>query len=309
MVSHKAFYVLVGILLLAGISLTLYRHYSFDIPWTPGEKRQTWSVEAKVEFDATGKEVVASLAIPDTQPGFTQLNQQTASPGYGQSYVQRDGGQRVEWSIRHAQGEQALYYKVDMLVDPYAITTHPSLPPKLKVSVEKEPYATAAKQLLERATERSATPYTLARELILEFKNKGQTAELLAKVKNRSDWVVTLLQQAGIPARIVHTLSLEDGRRRQELEPYIQVFDGKDYQLFNPETGVQGRPDNLLIWEYRSSPILEIVGGTKSHVSFSMIKQQQPFSVALNQKFSGNDFMNFSLYTLPLEEQALFKGI
>ena len=40
-----------------------------------------------------------------------------------------------------------------------------------------------------------------------------------------------------------------------------------------------------------------------------MIQQELPFGVALNQKFADEALINFSLYTLPLEEQALFKGI
>jgi hypothetical protein len=308
--SRKAFYLLVGLLIVSGLGLTLHRHYTFDIPWLPGEQRQTWSIEAKVEFEAQDKEVLASLAIPGTQPGFTQLSQQTASPGYGLAYTKRDnGGHRAEWSIRHASGEQALYYKVDMLLDPYAVPPEPSQPPALKVSIEKEPYATSANQLLDRAQERSSTPYTLARELIQEFKNQSQNAELLAQLKTQTQWIVQLLQQAGVPARQVHALFLEDGRRRQELVTYIQVFDGNDYQLFNPETGEQGRPDNLLLWEYHSGPVLELIGGANSHVTFSMIQQELPFGVALNQKFADETLINFSLYTLPLEEQALFKGI
>ncbi|WP_438971328.1 inactive transglutaminase family protein [Methylophaga sp.] len=310
MVSRKPFYLLVGLLILAGVSLSLHRHYTYDIPWLPGETRQTWSIEAKVELDAMGGEILASLAIPDTQPGFTQLNQQTASPGYGLSFSEREtGGQRALWSIRKASGEQTLYYKVDMLLDPYAIPPETSKPPSLKVNIEKEPYATAADQLLDRAQERSSSPYTLARELIQEFKNQSQNAQLLAKLKPQLNWIVQLLHKAGVPARQIHALELEDGRRQQELVDYLQVFEGEEYELFNPETGERGRPENLLLWEYHSEPVLEVVGGVNSDVTFSMIEQEQPFGVALNQKFADSEVLNFSLYTLPLEEQALFKGI
>ena len=91
--------------------------------------------------------MLASLAIPGTQPGFTQLSQQTASPGYGLSYTKREnGGQRAEWSIRQATGEQALYYKVDMLLDPYAGPTEPNQPPAVKSRIEKKPYANTPQQ-------------------------------------------------------------------------------------------------------------------------------------------------------------------
>lgn len=112
-----------------------------------------------------------------------------------------------------------------------------------------------------------------------------------------------------MPARRIHALELEDGRRRQALIEYIQVFEGDEYQIFNPENGQQGQPDNMLLWQYHSGPVLEVVGATNAQVTFSMISQEQPFNIALNQKFADNDWLNFSLYTLPLEEQAIFKGI
>ena len=52
MVSRRPFYIVVALLFILGISLMIYRHVAFDVPWLPGEYRQVWSVEAKVEFDA-----------------------------------------------------------------------------------------------------------------------------------------------------------------------------------------------------------------------------------------------------------------
>jgi len=309
MASRAPFYMLVSLLFLAGIALTLHRHIAFDIPWFPGEQRQTWSIEAKVDFEASGDPVTATLAIPNTQPGFTQLNQQTASPGYGLSFIERKGGNYAEWSIREANGNQSLYYKVDMLVDPFAIPPKQEPLANVKPNVEKEPYASAAQMILDRAIERSSSNYTLARELIHEINNQEQTAELLAQIKSKTIWISQLLQEAGVPARRIHALNLEDGRRRQQLIEYIQVFDGENYEIFNPETGEQGHPENLLLWQYHSGPVLEVVGATNAQVTYSMISQEQPFNIALNQKFADNEWLNFSLYTLPLEEQAIFKGI
>ena len=40
-----------------------------------------------------------------------------------------------------------------------------------------------------------------------------------------------------------------------------------------------------------------------------MIEQEQPVNVALAQKFEKSEMMNFSIHSLPLEEQALFRGL
>jgi hypothetical protein len=40
-----------------------------------------------------------------------------------------------------------------------------------------------------------------------------------------------------------------------------------------------------------------------------MIEQEQPVSVALAKKYDKSDWLNFSIHSLPLEEQTLFKGL
>ncbi|MCE9958745.1 UUP1 family membrane protein, partial [Aeromonas rivipollensis] len=156
------------------------------------------------------------------------------------------------------------------------------LPPAIEKQIESEPYATAMKQILERAQERSADGYTLTREIIKEIEKQEQNAELLKSHKSRASLIAELLNNAEVPARVVHALSLEDGRRRQELVDYLQVFNSPtDYKLFNPQTGEQGQPGNLLLWEYNSGALLDVTGGHNSRVTFSMIEQEQPVNVAL----------------------------
>jgi hypothetical protein len=87
-----------------------------------------------------------------------------------------------------------------------------------------------------------------------------------------------MLNQAGISARIVQTLFLEDGRRRQTLVNYLQVFVGDQYALFDPQTGQQRQQNNQLLWEQNSGALLDLIGGRDSQVSFSIIAQEVPAS-------------------------------
>ncbi|MBO1520032.1 inactive transglutaminase family protein [Oceanisphaera pacifica] len=309
MYSRKPFYIIVAVLFLAGLALMLQRHFVYEVPWMPGEKRQIWSIEAKVEFEAQGKPVKASLAIPGSQPGFTLMNESAASPGYGLSFVEANGSSRAEWTIRNAQGHQELYYKVDMMHDPFAKAPLSTQAPAMMAVEVAEPYATAMDQVLSLAKERSADGITLTRELIKELNNRGQNAELLAQYKAPGPLLVELLHRAAVPARLLQGLQLEDGRRRQPLINLLQVYEGESYELFNPETGAQGLQEQQLLWEYHSSPVLDLVGGNNSRVTFTMLQQEQPTNIALAKKFDQPSWIDVSLYNLPLEEQALFKGI
>ncbi len=67
MTSRIPFYLSIILLVVAGIALSVFRHQNYGVPWTPGETRQVWDVEARIEFNANGGEVKASLAAPHTQ--------------------------------------------------------------------------------------------------------------------------------------------------------------------------------------------------------------------------------------------------
>jgi hypothetical protein len=179
--SRISLYVLVLALAGAGLFLTLYRHYVFDVPWLPDAKRQIWSVEAKVEFEALGREVKLSLAVPDTQPGFELMSEHTASSGYGLAFTGEGVTRRAEWSIRQATGRQILYYQVDMLFDEGTFQDRIGTPPKIETVTYTGPEETAISQMLQRAHSRSSDAFTMTRELIAEFNSETQFAQLLVQ--------------------------------------------------------------------------------------------------------------------------------
>tara|TARA_B100000700_G_scaffold97975_1_gene110262 strand:+ start:64799 stop:66307 length:1509 start_codon:yes stop_codon:yes gene_type:complete len=310
--SRLPFYLLVGFLLIAGIALSVHRHVAFEVPWTPGEQRQVWEVEAQVNFTALGDPVMVNLALPSTQQGYRVLTENTASSGYGLAFLEDQGSRQAQWSIRDAAGPQQLYYSVQLLVAPQAVDREAEPPPLPREIAWERPFDTAASQVIERAQQRSADAVTFARELIRDFTGdrQGENARLLLTQFERTPLLVRLLNEADVRAREVSGLALDDGRRRQSLQSWLQVFsDDGSAVLFNPVTGEQGKPDNLLLWEDRGGAVLEVQGGTNSRVSFSMIQHNQPASTAVRNQLAEDTLINFSIHSLPLEEQALFQTI
>ncbi|MGQ4879858.1 inactive transglutaminase family protein [Billgrantia sp. LNSP4103-1] len=309
--SRLPFYFIVGLLMVLGIGTSLHRHYQMEVPWTPGEQRQVWEVEAIVDFTAVGDPVRVDLALPSHQRGYRILTENTASPGYGLSFLQDETGRRAQWSIRSATGSQQLYYSVRLLETDDKRQQQLARPELLEVSWER-PYDTAAAQVIERAWMRSADPYTFARELIRDFGDdrESENARLLLTQFDRTPLLVRLLNQAGVHAREVSGLVLEDGRRRQTVSSWIMVFeDEENWALFNPSTADQGQPENLLLWETGGRALLEVQGGTNSRVTFSMLSRSQPAAAAVRSQLADDTLLNFSIHSLPLEEQALFQTI
>lgn len=310
MTSRIPFYFLITLLVIAGGALSMYRHDVYGVPWTPGESRDLWELEARIEFDAIGDPVKVSMAAPETQQGFTQIDESTSSPGYGVALIDTDKGRRAEWSIREASGKQLLYYKTQMLVDEQA--SYAIEPPKgdtISVSLDN-PQQTAAAALLKQARGLSSDNITLTRELIKQFNDRNnQNASLLLNSLSREQAIINLLSLEGIHARIVGGLQLEDGRRRQSINPMVELWDGEKWQLFNPQNGQMGKPDDILVWNQKGHSMLDVIGGRNSNISFSFIAQDITPQHATREKVEADDLLNFSIHSLPLEEQAMFKTI
>ena len=309
--SRLPFYLIVGVLLIAGIALSIHRHVVFEVPWTPGEQRQVWEIEAQVNLFARGEPVRVDLAIPSDQEGFRIISEHTASSGYGLSFDERASGRTASWTIRSARGNQQLYYSAQALVapnEPPAAVPPPRIPDDV---LWQSPYDTAAVALIQRAYQRSADNYSFASELIrlITGDDQDENARLLLTQFDATALMVRLLNQADIPARELNGLLLEDGRRRQNLTPWLQVYQGEDWALFNPRTGERGNPDDLLLWNTGSGPVLQVEGGTNSRVSFSMLRHSQAASASVREQEIDSTILNFSIHSLPLEEQALFRTI
>lgn len=311
--SRLPFYLIVTLLFVVGIGMSVHRHVEFEVPWAPGEQRQVWEIEAQVNFIANGGPVSVDLALPSTQDGFRLLTEHTASPGYGLHFVDDELGRRAQWTSREAVGSQQLYYSAQVMVAPQAESLDKPPPKLLNVVAWEPPYDTAAAEVIEHAWSRSADDISFTRELIRDFSadRLRENTRLLLTQFDRTPLLVRLLNQAGVSAREVSALSLEHGRRRQSLSTWIQIYQGDKHVLFQPDTGAMGKPENLLLWEDYGQSVLEVEGGTRSRVSFSMLSRNQPATAAVRAQLAAasDTLLNFSIHSLPLEEQALFQTI
>ncbi len=310
--SRAPFYTIIGILALFGLITAWMRHVQMEIPFTPGVQKPVWLIEARIDFDATGEPITARLGLPDSPPGYRSFSEQAAAPGYGYSVVTENGVRRGEWSKREAQGPQTIYYKTQFInvqgeVSPAAQLEQPAA---AHVDWDGPSQETAAQQVLDTALARSSNPQSLTRELIKQLNNDNldqNAALLLSAQTDRSALVEKLVNQAGIPARPALGLYLEDARRHQSLTRLVQVYDGQDWVLFNPGTGEQGVPENLLLWHTGGESILDVAGGNRSRVSFSMIHQTVPALDLIKAQFKESAFSVLSIQHLPIEEQSMFK--
>lgn len=310
MTSRIPFYLLVFALIATGLVMSISRHQTYGVPWTPGETREVWDVEARIEFSAQDKPAKISLAIPHTQKGYTLIEESSSSAGYGLSYLDTDKGRRAEWSIRQASGPQTIYYRTQFLVDEYAeVKVTPPSENIIKPTFSG-PEESAAIAIIETAKARSADNVTFARELLKVLNDLSiQNSSLLLNSMSKVEAASKLLAYADISSKTVGVIELEDGRRRQTIQLMIDVWDGNQWVLFDPQSSNEKVNRNILVWDESNVSLLDVVGGKDSQVHFSMIAQNiTPQQASLN-KAEADHLLNFSIHSLPLEEQAMFKTI
>ena len=307
--SRVSFYAFVLLLIAAGIAIAVWRHLELGVPWMTGEQRPVWMIEARVDFEGLGEASKVSLHIPQDPPGFGILTEQAASPGYGFSILNNSGSRRAEWTKRNVSGPQTLYFKAQFVPDQTRPASIPEQPPQASNEFWEEPEATAVQELIDQARERSSSPESFTRELIrlLQPDSQTQNAALLVSENNRVPMLGRILNHAGIPARTADGLRLEDARRRQHLIPFLQIYDGSQWLTFDPRTGEQGVPGNLLLWRQGSESLLDVVGGDNSEVSFSMLRQTLPALQLATMEANKNGLGVLGFYQLPIEEQSMFR--
>jgi hypothetical protein len=281
------------------------------IPFIPGQEKSIWLVEAKIDFMAKGGPVDASLSLPDKQlPGFELYEEQSASPGYGFSIVTENGDRRAEWTKREAEGEQSLYYSAQFVASDTVDTTTADPVREDHPIYWDDAQELAAGQVLGRAQETSSSPQSLTRELIklLNSPSSDQnTALLRSDQMSEAQLLMRLLDRVGIATRSVMGLYLEDARRRQVLTPMVEIHTGERWLLFNPKTGETGVPANLLLWHRGGISVLDVTGGRRSRVSFSMIRQTVSSRQLALATSSESVLSRLGVYRLPIEEQSMFK--
>ena len=160
--------VMITILIVAGLGLTLYKHFVLGFPLLGKDAATVWSVEAWVSFKAQGDAAQASLTLPDHQSDVWIMDESFASPGYGINQINDGGQRRAVWSIRKADGRQDLFYKVKLRLESGEFTVND--PPESFITpVLPEPYQTAAHSLLNMVTASSADASSFAGTLLSHF--------------------------------------------------------------------------------------------------------------------------------------------
>lgn len=301
------------LLAVAGGALMYYKNRVLGFPLVPDTEAKVWTIEATLTFEAGRGPIKARMFIPGLTPGFSILDENFVSRGFGATPRYVTGGREVQWARRRAQGPQTLYYRAVVYKDSTRIEddTTPPFPPS---PILAEPFSTAAEMIVEDVGSKSADPGSFTGELLQRLANAetDENVDLLLGVDpdpvTLAKTATTLLASALIPSRLVRGIYLQDQVRRADIVPWLMVHDGTRWLYFDPVTGKQGLPDNFLLWWSGTEPFADVDGGRDLDVRVSVRSGvMDPISLARRRtEVREGPLAQLSLFALPIQTQAVY---
>jgi hypothetical protein len=311
-------YLWIVLLTVLGLGLAIYKFAVLGFPVIPGARTQVWTVEAKISFDGQDKGVIAALNLPDVTGNMTVIQTPPSTPGYGYHVEQIDGEAWGIWSKRKASGRQTIRYKTHIYHLPGDTLPGQDEPPGELPDDAAERFdeqtLPPARALIEYAHKRSADGVTFATALLTGLKtvdSYDEFAPFKPRLKTKSETarlLLDLLTLGGIPARTIRGLRLGQGDGKVAIARLIEVWDEDHWTIIDPAGNEVGLPDGFLVWQHGDSALLEVTGGKKSKLSFSVITNERlakDVALYLGEEHEAA-LVNFSIYSLPVEAQNAF---
>ncbi|BBP82232.1 inactive transglutaminase family protein [Pseudomonas sp. No.21] len=306
--------VLITLLVSLGILITAYQIFIQGIPITEDETDDLWNIDAKVEFQASPRDPIkVQMFVPPLNRDYVSLNESFISNNYGVSINRVDGNRKVTWSARRASGNQTLYYRL-VLTKRYSGEKPKDKGPIFRDSIPVEgAEKIAAEALLAPIRQHSADVETFISETIKRTNNlNDDNVKLLLagdqSTQNKAKAIELLLSIAHVPMERVHTIRLA-ADQPQSPELWLRSFNGENWLYFNPETGEQGLPADRLVWWTGDDNLITVDGGKKAQVTFSLNNSEMNAIrlAKLTDENTDADFLEYSLYGLPLQTQQTYQ--
>jgi len=310
-------YILVGALSAVAAAFFVLKLVYFGFPLMPEQRSDVWRVEVQILFEAKGGPVKLAMFVPHATGGLSIVGQNFVSPGYGLITEPRPGaGIRAVYSIREASGQQAAYYRAVIqrtrLRDESSVDPRPELVPPEYDGAE----GVAAKSVVDTALRQSSDAATLAALIVkrLQEARHGDEADLLLGRQPTNTRMVTvavdLLQLAGVPARIVHGLALAPERRNASFTRWLEYYEAGHWKPVYTSDAQVDRTE-LLPWWRGEAAFVDATGVEKvQHTVSTSRSYELATRTALNaQRQLEKKLVEFSLFGLPLQSQALFRTL
>ena len=313
--NNRHVYWLAAVLVLIGSGLFLFKVWGLGFPVTPGAVSEQWDVELRARFDAKGVPVKLSVPIPENSSHFLLIDENFVSRGYGLASSRVHGNRRAVWSIRQASGQQTLYYRAIIQRTEQRLGNEKGKEPGLAKVAFDEAHLAAAHALLADVRGQSADLESLVGQLLQHLANAKDDTDVSTLLAGdtsplqRVRLAASILALENIPARPMLGIQLVDNARDVPLLSWLEVYDGRQWLSFQPQSGEAGLPDDFLVlWRGPDAPV-QLKGGRRLQLDITVRRTEQAGlqAAASRSEILNPTLLQFSLLSLPVQTQEVYR--
>lgn len=305
--------VTVALLIVTGLGIAAWKANAYGYPLKPGVVGESWTVQARLGLLPGDGPVRATLTLPSATPGFGRLQEDFVSRGFGLDIQETQYRRSATWTIRRASKVQHLYYRAQFFPDPNQRDFAPA-PDYPDVPELEEPFATALSSITDDVRSRSADIASFAAAMLGRINSASPSAEVRLFLNapefqgDRIEIARTLLAGARIPTEQINGFLLSDGERQAAPVTWLAVHNEQHWLFFDPETGRQVLPENLLVWWHGPGSPLELEGAELVQLDWSIRRNEIGSLILAEQRAEQQGFAlaGLSLLSLPVHTQSVY---
>ncbi len=300
-----------------GLGLFLYKVLALNYPLTSDVRTDAWIVEAHASFAAKNKPTKLSLFVPKSTQEFLIMDESFISRGFGLTTQFKDGNRLALWSIRNASGQQGLYYRALVKRGSVGDVRDKSKPPEILPSGYEGALLEATKSLIAEIRAKSADAEGFVVTLLKQMNSATPDSNLQLLLGRRppslkvAEVATKILAEAGIFARIVFGIILQDQTKNTPIIHRLEVYDSGTWKSIDVLSGDTNVPEEFLPWWRGSEPFVTLSGADKLRTVVSVAKHEERgiYSAISGVQVSNPPIVKFSLFSLPLETQSVYRVI
>jgi hypothetical protein len=310
--SARQIQLLVGILFIVGLGAVAYKHLALGFPLLASQKETVWQLEGRIAFEAGDGPVDVRLNLPDDNVARRILSSDNIAPGFEYEEITESGVALGRWSAEHAVGSQVIYTRSQSYFADVSKEALSPLDTPMRVRMDEALKATAT-AFLQDFTEAPINEVNALTVLRALNRPGDELVDLLLRnnssPQKRTHLAGQLLTMLGYSVQPVRGVFLDDKARSQSIYNFLEVLVGDQKVLMDARENAVIPWDRVILLQKGNEPLLEVFGGTNSRITFATTKiQRAAFTSAIAAAgHEQNPLIDFSIYSLPLSEQNIFK--
>jgi len=304
------------VLIVTGVGVAWWKVDAYGFPLQAEQTEDSWTVQARIRLRPADGPVKAELQLPAQTPGLARLREDYISRGFGLDLQEARYERTATWAIRRVSGVQTLYYRAQFYQDPDQQDFAPR-PPFPDVPLLEEPFATAMTAITDEARRRSADIASFTTSVISRVNSDSPSEEVRLFLNasrfegDRLRITRILLSGARIPTEKINGLLLVDSERQARPVRWLAVHNGQRWIFFDPSTGRQEIPNNLLVWWRGERSAVRLEGAELVDLTWSVRRNPIGSLDLAQQRAEAHDFIlaGLDLNQLPLQTQSVYAAL